>query len=996
MRWILWLSLAAVLARGQDRIQIYTTDSGLPDNSILALLQSKDGYLWFTTYRGIVRFDGAHFQVFDTSNTPAIHGTTFAAFALMEDSHGDIWAGAWGAGALRYHDGEFHSYTVRDGLPGNSVTRINEDNEGAIWFYTAQGLGRFRNGKIERVNSIGGESLEPYLSKPAALGGDSALFGLWRIDRRRPLLQRFAHGKWQDVPLPAGLGNVSKLRMEVTAEDSRGRLWYRIFDRPRETFCVEDGRLTQYTALPEGSFATYRDRGGGLWITDRKGQASIWSNGRATRLSGISTPSPLRVVEDTQGGIWVGTLNQGLGHVPRPLVQTVRLPGGPEINTIQPILQDGKGDIWVGSSGLTRIHGGQFQTFRLPLWMAPWPTDQRVFSLWADPDGIVYFSNGSRVSIFKAGTILPAENPLDQIKERVNAIIRDHLGNLWLGAGEQIYKVQAGRLEEIKPKGGLPLRGEVRSLAEDRSGAVWVGTDAVLCRYRDGELKCFGDADALTNWRIRSITADAQGVVWASSADRGILRIAGDSFRWIQRKDGLYSNDAAAMLEDSRGYFWIGGRTGIYRVRKEELNAFARGAIDHVTSSYFGKNDGLSATNTAGFGEPDGFVARDGAIWFPTTGGLAKLDPAEIAPDNSPPRVEFESCSVEQKPVACAPELSLPPDAEDVHIDYTAVSLERSGQIQFRYRLAPLDTKWVNAGDRRTAYYPHLPPGSYRFQVMAASSFGVWTKEPSELAVRVKAHYYQTGWFRALAGAAIIGLFFAMWQIKAIEYRQRQAAQRAFAQQIIASQENERKRIARELHDSLGQHLTIIKNVAVLLQRDGKDGERRLAAIADETTQAIVEVRQISRNLRPYQLDLCGLTNAIERLTETVCEAAHIRAEIAIADLEGAFPKDVEIHFYRIVQECLNNAVKHAQATMISVRAERRPAGVTLTVSDDGVGFAGGRPPGESTPGFGLTGISERAQFLGGTSVVRSAPGLGTTVFVEIPLRPAEPKPDQV
>lgn len=121
MRSILWLSLAVVFAHGQDRIQIYTTDSGIPDNSILALLQSKDGYLWFATYRGIVRFDGVHFQVFDTSNTPAIHGTTFAAFALMKDSHGDIWAGAWGAGALRYHDGEFQSYTVRDGLPGNST-----------------------------------------------------------------------------------------------------------------------------------------------------------------------------------------------------------------------------------------------------------------------------------------------------------------------------------------------------------------------------------------------------------------------------------------------------------------------------------------------------------------------------------------------------------------------------------------------------------------------------------------------------------------------------------------------------------------------------------------------------------------------------------------------------------------------------------------------------------------------------------------------------------
>jgi signal transduction histidine kinase/ligand-binding sensor domain-containing protein len=985
MRWILWLLLACTLANGQERFQFFTTDNGLPYNAPLAVLQGSDGYLWFTTRKGLVRFDGVRFQVFDEGNTPAIQGSNFAAFSLFEDHHGAIWAGSWNGGALRYYKGAFRSFTTRDGLPNNRVVRIDEDEQGTIWLFGDSWLSRIRDGKVELVGSIDGELVAPYFTPPPSLAGETRAFGLWRAGRNHSGLQRFAYGKWSDVPLPPGQPVPAQVGIEVTLEDSRRRLWYRILDRPRESFCVQDGRLLVFNGLPEKSFPDYLDRFGRLWITGRDGHMALWQNGRVTPLSGISNSSALPILEDREGSFWLCTTNQGLAHAPLQVIRNILLPGGPGANNIYPILQDRQGDIWIGSDGLTRMHAGSFQTYFLPPSLAKWPSERIISSLWADPDGTMLLSTDIGLRRFRQGRFDLPDPPLQSIPAKVNAMIRDRSGTLWLGANG-VYRYRDSKLTLVEAKEGDPLRGEIRTLAEDRKGTLWIGTDAGLCRVRNGALSCFCPNDELLYWRIRSITVDRDDVVWAGTASRGLLRIEDDRFQWIQAKDGLFANDTAGILEDAKGYLWIGSRLGIFRVQKQELDAFAHGRTGRVTSTYFGKADGLSATDCAGGGQPHGLVARDGTLWFPTAAGLAHIDPASLAFDNSAPRVQIESCTLEQQRVPCDRTISLPPEAENLEIAYTALNLVRSHQIQFRYRLEGLDKTWVEAGNRRTAYYSHLAPGSYRFLVTGANSFGHWSDDVKELSITVRPRYYQTLWFRCLAAASLIGAFVFMWRLRGIQYNKRQAMQRAFAQQILASQEAERKRIAGELHDSLGQHLTVIKNMALLLNRpDGHNRQHQLEGIANETTQAIAEVRNISRNLRPYQLDLLGLKKALEVLIARTCETSGIRADVVVDDLSGAFRKESEIHFYRIVQECLNNVAKHSKAGSVSVMVQRNAGGLLLVVSDDGVGFLPARANGDGIMGgFGLTGISERARLLGGRASFRSAPGHGTTVTIEI------------
>jgi signal transduction histidine kinase/ligand-binding sensor domain-containing protein len=992
--WTFWLALAcAISAQGQGQFRLYTTDDGLPNNSILAILQARDGYLWFTTYRGLVRFDGLHFQVFDNSNTPAIHGTNFVAYSMLEARDGSIWTSAWSAGATRYHNGKFTSYTKRDGLPNNTVTRVDQDDQGNIWFFTSRGLSKLRDdGKIEAVNEIDGERLDPYLKRPEALGGDSHLLGLFRVrvHNGQLRLQRFARGKWSSIPLPPDLpADPAKLRMEITYEDHRGRIWYTIADRPSQSFCAENGRLTIYKGLPAGSYANYLDRLGRLWITDQNGRTAFWKDGIATPMAGVSTATPMRVLEDSEGSYWAGTLNQGLVHEPVQVVSGVRLPGGPEVNKIQPLMQARNGDIWVGSYGLTRIRNGRFETFALPRSMAPWPGDQSVWGLWEDPDGTIFFSNNNGPKIFRNGRIELPGPPFDQIKNRVNAYLRDREGTLWMGNSDGVYVVRGSKMSLLRTESGVPLRGEVRTIYEDRGGTVWIGTDALLCKEQNAGLACFGSTDELAPWRVRGILQDSDGVLWVTTSGKGLLRVEGSQFQWIKAKDGLYTDDGSGILEDKNGYFWIGSRLGIYRVKRQDLNSFVKGEIPRVTTSYFGRKDGLNSVDTIGSGQPKALVAKDGMFWFPTSDGLARINPDLTRFNLAPPRVQIESCSLDQRPIDCGSgeSISLPAGARNLEVHYTSLNLVRSDHIQFRYRLDGLDPDWVDVGSRRTAYYPHLPHGTFRLQILGANSFGEWSTQPKELTVIVEPRYFETNWFRALVVAFIGGVFALMWRLRGLQYKLRQQRQRAFAQQIIASQEAERQRIAGELHDSLGQHLTLIKNMALLLSRpNGKNKEQQIEAIATETTQAIAEVRQISRNLRPYQLDLLGLTKAIDLMVNGACEGAGIHPEVQLDDLAGAFPKETEIHLYRIVQECVNNAIKHASASVITLTAQRSGSRVTLIIRDDGVGFTPDRAQRQysATGGFGLTGISERALLLSGTASFRSAPGQGTTVTIEM------------
>ena len=450
-----------------------------------------------------------------------------------------------------------------------------------------------------------------------------------------------------------------------------------------------------------------------------------------------------------------------------------------------------------------------------------------------------------------------------------------------------------------------------------------------------------------------------RSVLWIGTYDGGLVRFKDGKLTSYSVKDGLFDNGVFRVLEDAHGYFWISCSRGVYRISKHDLNAFAAGDLKKVTSTAYGKIDGMLDIECNGGVDPSGIQTRDGKLWFPTRNGVAVIDPESVVHDPAPPLVMIESSLVDNvtKPVN-AP-LRIPPRSPNVEISYTAPNFINATQTHFKYRLDRLDSDWVDAGGRRIAYYSHLPSGEYVFHVIAGNSDGVWNNQGKTFDITVLAPFYETRWFEILALLTLGGLIAMSWKYRVSQLQHAQAAQQAFSRQLIASQEAERKRIAAEMHDSLGQRLVVIKNLAYLLLRAKKDAPaddsdaQTIAEISDEASSAIAETREISYNLRPFQLDRLGLTKAIEAMIRTTGIASGIRFTSELDNIDDIFPEDLRINFYRIVQESLGNIMKHAQATEVTVRVKRRVENVMLTIEDNGRGFTPDeRSPAPSRSGF--------------------------------------------
>ena len=331
------------------------------------------------------------------------------------------------------------------------------------------------------------------------------------------------------------------------------------------------------------------------------------------------------------------------------------------------------------------------------------------------------------------------------------------------------------------------------------------------------------------------------------------------------------------------------------------------------------------------------------------------------------------------------PSIELRYDENDFSFEFVALNYTNAIKNQYAYKMEGFDRNWTHSGARRYAHYTHLDPGEYTFRVKASNNDGVWNEQGTSVHVSITPPYWGTWWFRLLSlGTLVASLTFVYRQrIRSLEKERH--AQQEFSLRLMESQENERKRIAGELHDSLGQNLLVIRNRALLGLNDSdltRQTRNQLDQISLVATEAINEVREISYGLRPYQLDRLGLTKAITSITSGLATSIHFSMDVDHIDEE--IGNDQAIHVYRIVQEGINNILKHADATEARVTIRTEPDAVRLTISDNGKGIS---VAGDSNGrrGFGLVGISERAKAMNGTVSIESTPGKGTILTIAIP-----------
>jgi signal transduction histidine kinase len=441
---------------------------------------------------------------------------------------------------------------------------------------------------------------------------------------------------------------------------------------------------------------------------------------------------------------------------------------------------------------------------------------------------------------------------------------------------------------------------------------------------------------------------------------------------------------------------------GIYRVRKQELNEFADGKLKTINCLAYNKNDGMPSTECNGGRWPAGVKTRDGKLWFPTMSGLAMIDPASIKANTQPPPVVIEGMRINNELIPFdswdsaihqQSPIRILPGQDNFEIQYAALSFINSENLRFKYKLEGADHDWVDAGVRRTAYYSHVSPGEYTFKVLAANADGVWNLTGASLPITIVPPFWRTWWFVTLIILGVAGTMVVIWTYRVGQLQRVQIAQEAFARQLIASQELERKRIAGELHDSLGQSLVIIRNWAILgagQLEDNAPAKEELDEINAIASRTINEVREIAYNLGPYHLERLGFENSIRDMASRVAQSSGVAIATELDKLDGALSSETQMSLYRVAQEALNNVVKHSQATETRISLKRENAGVRLTVSDNGRGFdpqttKSSETPSASQLGFGLNGMAERVRLLGGAFTIRSDFEQGTTVEAFLP-----------
>ena len=740
---------------------VWQTEQGLPQNTITAIAETPDGYLWLGTREGLVRFDGVRFTVFDSRTTPEL-GHNWV-LCLLADRAGRLWIGTSGGGVVRLEQGRFTRYAEPDGLPGEQVSSLFEDRKGRLWVGTdGGGLAWSEGGRFVRE-----ASREALGTQIRALLEDEN--GLWIASEAG--LARRQGATLTSFTTKQGL---SRRSVRSLLRDHKGVLWIGTDEGLNR---LENDRFIVFTTKHGLSSnvieALLEDREGNLWIGTDGGGLNRLREGRFTAFTtkeGLSNDSVFALHEDREGSLWVGTNLGGLTRLKNGRFTAFTRKEGLSNDFARALLEDRQGNLWIGTEGggLNRLKNGLFAAFTTKEGLS----NDVVLSLLEDRAGTLWIGTDSGLNRMKKDgrfEVITANMGLSN--DSVLALYEDRQGSLWIGTyAEGLNRLKDGRFTAFTTKEGLG-HDTVNEIYEDHEGILWIGTrGGGLSRLKDGRFTTYTTKDGLSDNLVFALHEDADGSLWIGTYGGGLNRLKNGRFTAITRKQGLFDDVIHRIVEDGRGDVWMSSNRGIFRVSKRELDEVADGRQASLAPAVYGTADGMRSAECNGSAN-SGLRTRDGKLWFPTTRGVVRIDPEHLATNPLVPPVAIEEVLADQRVANPTGPLRLPPGTQTLEVHYTALSLTAPSGVRFRYRLEGFDEAWVEAGPRRTAYYTRLPHGSYRFRVIACNNDGLWNEEGATLAFVVEPRWSETAWFRGLGllTFALVGPLFHRFRVRRLE-----------------------------------------------------------------------------------------------------------------------------------------------------------------------------------------------------------------------------------
>lgn len=1005
-------------------IKTFDSDASLSGSTVTSIAQTSDGYLWVGTYEGLTRFDGVRSVTFDSQNTPQLSHSRIQA--LYIDACGTLWINTYRGGLTSYCRGVFHRewpdqawfdyHTTMVSSTSNQVTFVTQfgdvlqrplvgtntawtvlnaprnsrpyfecvDRDGTLWFLARSDRRAMwvHNGKYEELppgNGLDGKNLFVLAADPEGRVWAGAQGEIARWDGQQ----------FQDMT-PTNLPPNEPFEPTMLFPTSSGTLWILANNRLQEQIGRHlEPEIKDWHGLlgpaANRTMGMHEDRAGGVWFNHYgNGLFYISPNGRQERFTvqeGLPDDRVGAWFEDRDGGIWLGVDRGGLVRLSKRRFQEIGatevVPGWPALS----VCEDRNGTIWTGTSGdgLFAYKNGKLLNYAVSSAVSA----NRVFSIFPQGDGSLWLSAGDGEDLYQFHDGQIQRSPLGV--HGVKSLLVDHSGRLWAGTKDNIgwYTATARRI--FAAADGVAT-SPVRALTEAPDGTVWCGADdGTLYRCGLTNVVAFQPKDDLGARPIWSLLADSDGTIWAGTFRGGLLRFKDGKFtRFTTNMDVI-----TQILEDRQGRLWLGTHQGICCVEKSALDAYAEGKSDTV--DVVRHLNGLPTLHCSDGYQPACWSARDGRLWFTTAGGVVSVTPAEMAVNSLPPPVAIEELLVDGQTVPLDNgKIVVPPGHEQFEFRFTALSFDAPEQDRFRYRIDGLDNGWVEADTRRTADYGHLPPNHYRFHVIACNSDGVWNRDGATVEFTVLPHFYETRSFLILMSALILGSV-AVGVRTAATRKYRQALSRLAQQHAI---EQDRSRIAKDIHDDIGAGLTQITLLSELGRRDPLQAGAQLERISDAARDLTRAMDEIVWAVDPQRDTLASLMDYISAYSEDFLRTAGVRCRMDFPAAVPAMQIDAELRYnlFLALKETLNNVVKHAKATEVQLHFHLDSKSFTLVVEDNGHGFEAkiGEKNGVSADrlnsGLGLPNLKRRLAAIGGNCTTESSLGKGTRVEMTIAL----------
>jgi signal transduction histidine kinase/ligand-binding sensor domain-containing protein len=959
-------------------VRAWQTKDGLPQNTVNALAQTRDGYLWVGTSGGLARFDGGRFRVFGLQDGLA----SVRIATLLEDRQGVLWVGTTGGGMSQWKEGRFVALPDAEGLGGADVIATATEPDGTVWIGTDRGLLKWRDGTLKKIGVAEG--------LPA--------------QQIRALLVDSTGTLWVSVA-PGGLFLGTRGRFVPAPQDPSGptSVYCLLEDREGSIWAGSDvggvwrwsgglwQRYGETNGLPKSNIEALAQGGGNvIWAGSRSAGLYFFLDGSFHKLA-ARTDSPLaevaarRLLVDREGTLWVGTSGAGLNRVSRKVLANWGRAEGLGHPLVTSVAEEVSGGLWVGTQvgGIYRFLDQRFSKLADPAVLRGFPY---FYSTLATAEGNVWAAGENCLFHFRRGEPPQVflEKPIRG--EAIRALCEDGT-NLWLGTYySTLLRCEGTNVCVVATNGSFG--GDIRSMVREAPDTLWIGSASGLYRWARGQVRVWNTHDGLLTASVQSLHRDPDGTLWIGTLGGGLARLKHGRIANITIRQGLIDDIIHQIVPDDLGHLWLGCNHGIMRLSRQELDDCADGSASSVHPTVFGQDDGMLSEQCSGGHSPTALKTKDGRLLFPTTRGIVEIDPRRREEATAAtPQASIDEVIVDDQTQNSAANVVIGAGRHHLEIRYAAPSLGGADWVRFRHRLEPVDKGWVNAGTRRTVTYDNLLPGRYVFRVAASSSKGTWNEDAASVALIVQPQFWQTTWFQALGLLAMGAVALAVYRRRIAVLERHRTAQEAVTRQVIHSQETERKRVASELHDGLSQNLALLAvELEMFDQRLPDDAGQIHACLGQfsrQTKGLSAEVHRISHGLHPAKLTQLGLAVALKGFCREVETAHGLPVRFEAREVPRNLPEDVALCLYRVTQEAIQNVVKHSGARHAQVELVAVGAALDLIITDDGKGFV--VESARANAALGLVSMHERVRLVQGEITIVSRPGGGTRIQVRVP-----------